>query len=256
MARRTVNCLLLRYDGGHVYIDRSGSDLRSERYVEMKGFRDRDHAIAVGEQILDNAADGRLRVTQSGPVRSSFQVPGSNFRLGDAFDGDIVTSFTITQDNDGNLTVTPELLSSFEAKGAAMDRRLARAAAGVTGENAAPVIDRQETGSSIDSTPPEWSQSSVEVATSPAWTATRPYWLSWLEVTVEGGAATTVVVGRRRKGTSAWHDLGSATVSSSNERVVTKIHEGFRVGDQMRMSTILAGSGAANLSASPRGAMV
>lgn len=258
MAQRSPNALLVRYEGGHVYVARNGVGVRSEQYVEMRGFRDRDHAISVAQQILTNRRDPTLRITESGPVRSTFQIPQHAYRLGDRIDGEIVTSLSITQDSRGNLTVLPETANAFETMGAALDRRLSRAAAGVTGEYAAPVVDRQSTGSSVDSQPPEWSQSTVEPSISPAWTVTRPFWLSWFEVEIEtaGAGTTRVAIFRQLKGSAVWEQLATASVSAADTRKVVKVNTGFPVGSKMRMATLAAGSGAENLTASPRGAMV
>lgn len=253
----TANCILLRYEGGHVYVDESDGDPRREQYVEMRGFRDRDHAISVARQILAAGREENLTTTTSGTVRSDTQIPTHAYRIGDKIDGEMIHALTTTSSENGVVTVSPELTSRYSSRQEAISRRLQRAAAGVTGEYAAPSINSQEQGSGNDSAPPDWSLSAVVESLAPAWIATRPFWLSWVEATIEetGTGITRVTLLRELRG-GTWQPHGTIALSGGVDRVVAPINIGFPVGSKLTWVVPDAATGALNLTISPRGAMV
>jgi hypothetical protein len=246
-----VNALLVRYAGGHVYVDRSDGHVRREQYVEMAGVRDRDHAIALGREVLALSASSRTTDARQGDVRSIDQLPGVGYRLADTIDGELLAGITLTLSGE-EVTIVHEVNDSLKTRQDAMARRLARAASGVTGEYAAPVINRQDTGTGVDTTPPAFSLSQVQLSFSPAWRVPRPFHLSWLEVVLTNPltSATRVAVTIDSRPTT------SVTVDAGDDRAVGVIDLSLATGSQVIMICPLAGSGVAGLTATLRGAMI
>lgn len=248
-----TNCLLIRYRYGHVYVDRADGHARREQYVEMTGVRDRDHAAAIGREILALAAASRVTDARSGEVREIDQVPGIGYRLGDTIDGDLLAGVTVQLTGDGAVSIVHELNDSTLTRQAAMERRLARAAAGITGEWAAPNVDRQPEGTATDTTPPAFSLEQVAVAISPPWRVPRPFHLSWLEVQLDGPLLSRTRVITVVNGSS----VGSpAALNAGDLRAVSVVNRSLHTGAVVQLVCTHAGAGTAGLTAALRGAMI
>lgn len=252
------NTILARYEGGHVDVDMSQApNSRIEQYLELANVRTRKGAIDLSKQQLRILRSDRRTFAFQGQVRSAEQALGQGFQVGDKFDGDMIASVQVSADVDGTVTTVPEVNDPVLLAQWALERRIARIAAGVTSEYANPKTDKQNTGKGTDTTPPIWSQPNALVETfSEAWTAPRPYWWSWLELVlnVAGDTATRVQV--LRIGPGPQEVLGEAVLAAGDRRCVGVINRGVATGDQTVLSIQTAGTDAQNLTATPRGTMV
>lgn len=255
---RTANCALVRYEGGHLYVDRADGHSRREVYVELKGVRDRDHAHDIATEILQHHEEHRESLSIAGTVRSAVQIPTSGYALGDMMDGKVIVSLDITSDDIGEAKVIPTLGDPYDIWVENMNRRIARWASGSVSEWGSPVTSSQAQGTGTDTTPPEFSLSGAVVPTlSPAWTVPRPYQASWLAVNlrVPGASATRVrLYATDLNGTTS--TVTTATVAAGDDKVVVQVNRCYPAKWKLTLGCDLAGTGAQDLTASLRGAMV
>lgn len=247
-----VNCLLIRYATGHVYVDRADGHRRREQYVELDGVRDRDHARAIGLEILALAKSSRLTDVREGDVRQIDQLPGIGFQLGDKIDGAMLSAITVRMVRDGDVQVIHEVDDPIKSKQEAMARRLQRAASGITGEFAAPVINRQSEGTSTDTTPPPFSQDQVAPTVSKPWRVPRPFHCSWIEVELDRALLSTHKVAVVVDG----HSVGSVIVAAGDRRAVGIVNRSWPTGTRVQIAVPLPGTGTGGQTVTLRGAMI
>lgn len=255
---RTANCALVRYEGGHLYVDRADGHSRREVYVELKGVRDRDHAHAVATEILQHHEEHRESLSIQGSVQTAAQIPTSGYALGDKMDGKVIVSLDVTSNELGVARVIPTLGDPYAIWEEAMNRRIARWASGSVSEWGAPVTSSQTQGTGTDTTPPEFSLSGAVTTTlSPAWTVPRPFQVSWLSagLRVPGASATRVRLYTTDTNGSTT-TVGTATIAPGDDKVVVTIDRCFPAKWKLILGCDLAGTGAQDLTASLRGAMV
>ena len=251
------NAALVRYQGGHLYVDRSGSARQREVYVEMGGVSDADVAERIARTILDLYRAERVTSATSGQIRRMDQVPGVQFQLADKVDGAMVRSYTVALEGDGLVSVTPELDDPLEIRAAAINRQLQRAASGIHSEYARPNITPADSGAGTDTTPPEFSQSdAVAVSISPAWRAPRPWWCAWLDVQLGTAGSTPTTVLLAREVGSTWVTVATATLAAGTRRAIAVVDQGWQTGERLVVGTKVAGTGAKDLTATLRGTMV
>ena len=87
MTTRRVNAALVRYAGGHLYVDVGGTGNRIETYIEMGQVADRDAAEGLARAFLVEASTATSTYAATGETRSIDTVPGLGLRLGDAVAG-------------------------------------------------------------------------------------------------------------------------------------------------------------------------
>lgn len=257
------NAVLVRYFGGHIDIDRSGSGARLELYLEAGGVRDRDAAKAIGTQFLKLSASSFSTVAEQGEVRSIDGVPGASFDMLDHVAGELLQGATFTLTGSGGATVTLERGDARRAKLDGIARTVARAGAGVTKEYGIPKEGTQPQGGPEPSMPPPFSYGGddLDPRLSMPWPCPKPLMISWLEVTVKPGGAgwadTVVQVLKAPKviigsGTTV---LGSATLKAGDTKVVLPIGKQLKVGEHLLMALTVDG-GIKDLSAKVIGAFV
>lgn len=249
---QVINTVLGRYEGGHVYVDRSGSEPQRELYVELGGVEDRNTAIGLCERIISERRTPGHAVVYGGYFEEPQHLPTQGFSLGDKVGGQMVLSYTLRSDDDGT-AVLPEFVRPVDQRLAALDRQIARAGAGLTSEYARPSIQPADTGTGTDTTPPEFSQDDVVVGDSPAWRATRPYWCCWFDVNIENPGFSSTVVALSIPGGP---DVAVVTLLGGGGRGIARVNRGWKVGERMICRTITAGAGAKGLTASVRGTMI
>jgi hypothetical protein len=172
--------------------------------------------------------------------------------LADTIDGALLAGITVRLVGDGDVAIVHEVNDHTRTSQDAMARRLQRAASGVTGEFAAPVINRQAQGTGIDTTPPAFSQDQVAPTISKPWRVPRPFHLSWLELELDHILLTDhrVVVVIDGLG----HE--SATVPAGQLRAVGIVDRSLHTGTVVRLAVPVAGTGFAGMTATLRGAMI
>lgn len=258
MTTALYNAILIRYDGGHVYLDRSGSAATREVYAELGQIADRDLVEQFGNRLLDSAAATRTSDAIEGTVLTDDQVPTLGYNLGDLVDGRRLHAYTATLTPEGYASIVPELDDPWDLRDAALARRIARSSPGLTTEYARPAITRQNKGGSTDTTPPEFSlDGPLTVSSSPAWRATRPWWCAWLDVNIETpGTTQTRVAVARPTSSGTWLSIATAVVPAGQRRGLARVNQGWTPGQRLIMVIPEAGDGAAKLTASLRGVMV
>lgn len=257
MTHAIYNALLIRYEGGHAYLDRADGHVRREAYLELGGVIDRDVALAYGLEYVRQWAGPRYSDAIEGTVLAADQVPTVGYNLGDLVGGKRLRAYTASLTGEGVTSIVPELDEPFDIADAALARRIARAGAGLVSEYARPNVNRQETGEGTDSAPPEFSIDGPVVSTlSPAWTAARPWWGAWLDVNIElpGASPTRVVVARNAGG--LWRAVADCTVGTGNNRGLGRINAGWAIGERLAIIVPTPGLGAQKLTATLRGVMV
>lgn len=251
------NAVLARYQGGHIYVDRSGGSNRREAFLDLGGIVHEETARGLCNRLLDQYATQRRTVAMEGPILAGDDAPGPAYTIGDRIAGDLITSVTVSLGDDGLATSVPTLNDEWDANMRALERQIARAGAGLVSEYARPTINRPDTGESTDTSPPEFSlDGPVTVTFSPAWRAIRPWWGAWLDVGVEvpGSTATRVVVARPNG--SLWLAVADAVIPAGERRGLGRINRGWAVGQRLVLIVTTAGVGAAKLTASLRGTVV
>lgn len=246
------NAVLVRFAGGHTYVDRSNGHGRRELYLEMGGVVDEQNARELGAQFLALSRDEIHTLAQQGLVRSIDQVPGLAIDLADTIAGDPVVSIASTLVGDGDVQVTVEMGDARKVRLEALARQLARAGSGQRSEYSAPKVDGQAQGSGNESSPPEWSQSGEAVVSfSAPWHPGRPFQMTHLELScsVEGGPTQVRVVRDR-------HTVAVCTLPAGRRRALPIVDRLFPTGSELVLVCQLAGVGVQGLSAIPRGAFV
>lgn len=246
------NAVLVRFAGGHTYVDRSNGAGRRELYLEMGGVVDEQNARELGAQFLALSRDEIRTLAQQGMVRSIDQVPGLAIDLADTISGDPVQSIASTLSGDGDVQVTVELGDARKLRLEAFARQLQRAGSGMRSEYSAPKVDGQAQGSGTDSSPPEWSQSGEAVISfSAPWHPGRPFQMGWLDLscTTAGGSTQVRVVRNRRT-------IATCTLPAGRRRATPVIDALFPTGSELVLVCQVAGAGVEGLSAIPRGAFV
>lgn len=253
----TYNAALIRFQGGHVYLDRSGTARPREVYIEMGGIKHVETATAIGDEILALYRAERITEGIAGQVRTAVQVPTVGYQLGDTMAGSRLTSYAVSMEGDGLVSVVPEVGDPVEIRQAQIDRKLARAGSGMRSEYAKPNIVDPAQGAGTDTTPPEFSVSGEVVPSlSPAWRATRPWWCAWLDVQlVTAGSVPTKVQLLRGVG-SGWVEVAWVGVAAGATRGIVAVNEGWPAGGRLVLTCQSSGGGAADLTATLRGTMV
>lgn len=258
------NAVLIRYGGptgGHTYVDRSDGAGRRELYLEMGGVTDETLARSYGAQFLALSRDEITTLAQQGQVRSISEQPGIGLSIGDHTpDGDMIQSIAAQLTGDGDAQLTVEVGDARRSRLDALNRQLQRAGSGARSEYSAPKLDAQVQGTGNDSPPPTWSLSGEltgsEVSTS--WVAPRIFHWSWMELILgtPGSTFSRVELRRRVTGSRALETVGSARIEAGDERSVTIWNTPVRTGTEVLLVVTHAGTGAKDLSAIPRGAMI
>lgn len=256
-----ANACYVRFEGGHVYVDRSNGAQRREVFLEISGISDRDRAAGIGARWL--AALGKSRTTDAyaGTIRAESQVPGAAIRPGDKIDGHMVMSLSSQLVDDGDVKVVPELGDPADDVLHGIQRGLARASKGVRSEYGKPSVKRQNTGTGTDTTPPTLSQSGeVEVTSiggddgegSPVWRAPRPIQYTFLEVELEKAGTSTTSVRLCVPNGSLWLAVASADLVAGEKYIVVTVNRSFPIGSQLVHVVSRAGTGAEGLTVTPR----
>lgn len=257
MSGGRYNAALVRYQGGHIYVDRSGSARPREVYIEMGGVTDREVATEIATSVLNLYRSANVTTAVAGPVRTSIQVPGVTYQLGDRVPGGaMIRSYTVALEGDGLVSVTPEFDDPLEIRAAAINRQLQRAASGIRSEYARPNITPVDTGQGTDTTPPEFSVSgAVTSSLSPAWRAPRPWWCSWLDVQLALAGSSATRVALLREVGSTWVGVAAATIGAGSKRGLAVVNEGWRTGERLVL-VVEASGGGSDLTATLRGTMI
>lgn len=254
------NAMLVRYEGGHVDVDVStkpGSN-RRETYLQLANVRTHDGAVGLARQQLALLRDDYRTTAFQGELRTGEQALGVGFHIGDQMDGRMIASTTVSIDVNGIISVLPEVDDPVKFRQDTLNRKIQLIAAGITSEYANPNTDKQSQGTGTDTTPQAFSYGGVLAASfSEVWTAPRPYQFSWLEL-VLGTAGSTASQVRVFDITnpSTPITLGTATIAAGDKRSVTVINRCIATGRKIVLGILTAGTGAADLTATPRGTMV
>lgn len=235
---KTWNAVLIRYAGGHTYVDRAAGATRRELYIEMQQVTDRQQARELGAQFLAITAEVSTTTAVQGLVRSIDSVPGAGFQLMDKVGGETLQGMAFTLTPTGGAQVNLELGDARQAKLDALARQVQRAGTGTTSELAAPRTSSPVQGSGSDSYPPPFSCNGDKLTTrmSPPWPCPRPFMLSWLEAEVrEAGWGSTRGIVVREPRTGANELLGSVTIKGGDKRAVAVIGKMVMPGDVIYM---------------------
>lgn len=257
MTASLYNCALIRYEGGHLYLDRADGHRRRELYIELGGVKDADVALGFARRILANAATVYRSDAIEGTIATRDHVPTVGYGLGDLLAGKRLHGYTVSLTDEGT-SVVPELDDPWDLAEAALARRIKRTASGIVSEYSRPNITRPDTGKGTDSEPPDFSQDGPVAPTlSPPWTAERPYWCAWLhlKLAVPGTTPTSVGVGRLLPGPSI-AVVAVATIPAGEREGLARVNAGWNVGEDLIVGVRSAGAGAQKLTASLRGVMV
>lgn len=252
MSRVVWNAVLIRFAGGHTYVDRSTGHGKRELYLDLSQILDEDHARSIGARFLALSTDSLENLALQGQVRELDQVPGLSYQPGDRIDGDMLHGMTLTLAGEGDVQVTSDLGDERTLRLERLNRQVQRGASGVVSEYSAPKTSGQATGTGTDTTPPEFSQEQATLALSEPWTAPRPYHASWLQVVLTAPGVTTTQVDLMRDATR----VGTVALSAGDRKGVAIVNRGYVTGQELRMRTVLAGTGAAGLTASVIGTMI
>lgn len=251
------NAALVRYQGGHIYLDLSGAEKPRELYIEMGGVPERSVALSLTRRILALYQETNTTVAIQGEVRTTVQIPGVGYQLGDFIAGQMIRSYSIDLSGDGLVQVTPELDDRLARRQEILNRQVQRAGAGMQSEYGKPNIVGQEKGSGTDTTPSEFSLSGAITATfSEAWRAPRPYWMAWLDVQLVTAGTSATKVGVYREVGPGWVLVASAVIATGATRGLGIVNAGWDAGERLVLGVSVAGTGAADLTATPRGVMV
>lgn len=253
------NAVLIKYAGGHTYVDRAGGGPRRELYIEMGTITDRQQARELGAQFLALSRDSFEDEAVSAQFRPIDVVSGSEFQMGDSVLGARVNGATYTLTEDGGATASMDLGDRRRIRLDALNRQLQRAGAGMSTEFGAPAPASATTGGGDNSLPPPFSQSgdTLQERTSPPWPVPRPFRLSWvhLEVDEAGWLDTRVRVLRRRRGVNGGNAtvLANVTLPAGDFVKVQAVGLDFAAGDRLLYRLVQDG-GAKELSVKSVGA--
>lgn len=130
-SNRCIDSLLVQYDGddGNIYLGSGGR----EGYVTLSGVKDRSKAIELGLKLLEIQLQPRTTYTISPLPYGEGGLEDVTFDLGDRyglFGGPSLRELTITEDDEGKVTILPGLTDPLDLLEAQIDRILARYAAG------------------------------------------------------------------------------------------------------------------------------
>ena len=160
---QTYERILVRWRDGHVLVGPWGYDtVRREQFLEVRGIETAEAARELGESLLAVYRDARASRVVAGPVLTSGQRPGQGYRVGDAFDGQVVQAYAITLGDEGITMVTPELGDPIAIRYEQLMRHIERANAGVTSEWASPWAPGQQPGRPQDSSVPTFTLTAPE----------------------------------------------------------------------------------------------
>lgn len=241
-------CVLVRTANDHLFIGTVGV----ETYLKID-----TTDVKLAEELAKLWLNLRSGVAESlavsGHVLTETQIPGGPFRPGDLMAGDRIQSVAVQRDGEKPATVTPELADPIFERQAALDRRIARLSVGFHAEWAAPAVDKQPKGDETDTSPPPFSMGQeVYPSTSPAWVASRPFWVAHLEAVLdEPGTTATQIAVRINDEIKA-----TVTLPAGVKRRLVRVQRGIERGGYLTMECTVAGTSAAKLTATARGAMI
>lgn len=257
-----ANVLLVKWEDGMMEIDGSGSDPRSERYVELGGVLTRTEATTLASELLAVVKQPRGSVTVEGlPLGEGGGADDAPFRVGQSVNIGLggpmlVKAMAWTLGEDGTLRVIPELVSALDLRSDEVDRILARYASGNAGGSnvARPATPGPPSGSGgrIYELPPYSCHGSLLAATgikSPGYVPARP-------VNLIGVAATLGTASSSGNVQIAWYvneDLGGTFVIPVllTIRIIDLPSAGLTTlllgTDTLRWSILDPGTGAADL---------
>lgn len=249
----TVKGILLRYNGGHLYV---GEIKDEERFLKI----DTDNdvlAIGLAEEYLELHNTDANTLAASGRVLDGDQIPSDAYKVGDNIDGRLVQTYAVNMGEEAAADVTLELGDRLDQKLADLSRRIQRASRGVITHAAAPQINVQPKAKGTDKTPPPYSLGQVLYPSkSPAWSVASPFWVAFMEVTLETPGSKPSLI---RLWKNNQH-VGECWIGAGEKRSIVKIKPddnglGFLPRDFMIMEIKVAGTDAANLAVVLRGAM-
>lgn len=260
----TANAIYVRYDGGHVYVDRSGSSRKRELFLSLTNVSDRDRAAGIGARYLAANNSERTTYADAGFIRSSDQLP-SELRPGDAISGEIIQSVSSTMVGDGDVQVAVETADAASDVVRSIERQIDRLGRGVPSEYARPDWKRQEQGGGTSTTPPGFTQSGeLTPSFSTAWRAPRPFHCSFLEATLDlPGTTYTEAWIIRGVGSGpppevlaseGWERVARVIIPAGETMGIAVVNRGFAVGESVVMVLHRAGTGAQGLQVAVRGA--
>lgn len=147
----------------------------------------------------------------------------------------------------------------MQEKIAVLDAKIQSISASTTSLYAAPEVDRQDKGTTTDTTPPPFSLGqALYPSKSPIWSIPAPFWVAYLEVTLETAGGTTSVVDLLKNGGR----IARITLAAGQTRNMIRVGGdgqfgvGFTPQDTGGMEIVVAGDDAANLAVVLRGAMI
>lgn len=260
------NCILARYEGGHIYVDKSNGAPKRETYINMLAVKERNVATSLALEILEIANRTYQSEASDGVVKAQSQIPYVGWslkrRLGGTGENKMVTGFTATQTDDGFASVTLELDDPLRVGAASLLRKIERISRGAASEYGTPHIHEQTRGGSTDSTPPGFSisglltQSSERV--SPLWVAPRGFWCSWLQVQlrVPGTTRTRVAVARRSQDSPWSTSVASVILPPGIYNGIVVVNQGWSAGEGLYLAVPEVGNAATDLSVALRGNMI
>jgi len=260
--RTTYSAVMARWRDGYVYVKSAGAGTIRELYLELPNLSTFEEATAVAESYLDLRAAHHRTVALTGAVLNDSHVPGVGM-LGGSFAG-----YAVAMDEDGQATVTPEMVDPLDVAAAAFERRINHASIGLSNALTAPNVNRQDTGSQVDTTPPPFSlDGPVKKSTSVPWDSPKWFQAAFLELALEtpGDDPVTVRVNRRRfRGGGSTSELDGPSGSimatlalpSGEERIIGPCIAMFRPTDRMTIEVVDDVESAEKLTVTVRGAMV
>ncbi|NBW09914.1 MAG: hypothetical protein EBR82_18000 [Caulobacteraceae bacterium] len=207
------NKLLVRWKGGYRTRTDSGSVSTwgtHEGFLSIAGVDSAPSADSAGDTALNLYGQPRRSVTaafepaSSGEVPyTSSLVPGSTLTAPTESGTDTfrVESLTVTEDDDGNLSYTPELTSLVETERTRTQRWLARVGNGTLAGRSATAqlletLSPETTGGRLNTRDVSFSKGILEVSTSPSLFISKASRLTMIQCGVLAGATSPAVTFR------------------------------------------------------------
>ncbi len=257
------NCILVRYQQGYTYVDRSNGAERKEAFISMMGVKYEENARSIAANVLYFTNQSYDTQLDEGYALELDQVPHVQWTLNKRINDDWVRGFTATQTDDGYASIVHELKDNAIVNIEQIMRRLDRLAAGSESEWGFPNIEREDQGNEGDASPPEFSTSGdlLTPRVSTKWKVPRSWWCSWIEVKLRtaGTSSTRVTLKSLDKAPSLGGKVSahqSVVVAPNKTYALNAVNVGFPPGVVVFLTIDDAGTLASGLSAGLRGAMI
>lgn len=249
------DAVLARYDLAHRYVvSPDAVGLLRERYLQVGGVTDPGQVDQIAADLLSLVGAPRTTVAEQGMALEPGQFPEHAFGLGDVFGDEQIVSYTLETDDQGVVTVTPELVDHVQRGLEAFDRQLKRMAAGGSSGSSNPAVKTSDTGSGTDTAPPIWTlDGALTSAVSPVWKVPRPFHATWMtaELSTAGTSNTVLAFSVNDLSTS-----GTLVLGPGSTHAVIALDRACFTGDLVELVIEEAGAGAQKLTVTVIGAMV